>query len=196
MAGTCTTGFTLSWALYYLAKNQKVQNEIYEEIVRNTGTGALITSKQRINLPYTEACINEILRLSSTQALIGRSTNEEVNVDSYSLPKNTTVFINSYAIHRDPKYWPSKELNPDQWFDENKNLKTFLESYLPFGVSPRTCIGDSLSKLILFLVISNFVQRYHFEYVGDKAFENMSGSGNLGVMRRPYTYHLKISRRA
>nr|QUF59369.1 cytochrome p450 CYP3043A1 [Brachionus angularis] len=196
MAGTCTTGFTLSWAFYYLSKNQKVQNQIYDEIVKNVGNNGLIRSKMRVNLPFTEACINEILRLSSTQALIPRSTRNNVQIENYKLAKDTTVLINTYSIHRDEKYWSnSKELEPLNWFDENKNLKSFHESFIPFGISPRSCLGDNLSREILFLIIANFVQRFQFFYIGDPHHEYNKTSGKLGVMRRPYNYHLKITRR-
>lgn len=195
MAGTCTTGFTLSWAFYYLAKNPAIQNAIFDEILRNTGIGAFIHSRQHVNLPYTDACINEILRLSSTQTLIQRSTDRKVNVESYSLPENTAVLVNTFAIHRDPKYWKSDQMNPEQWFDENKNLISHLDSFVPFGFGARSCIGDVLARQILFLVIANLVQRFQFEYVSSGTNENLKQSGNSGVMRRPYNYHLKITRR-
>nr|QEV83811.1 cytochrome P450 [Brachionus rotundiformis] len=196
MAGTCTTGFTLSWALYYLSKNQKIQENIFNEIVHTVGSSGLIYSKHRSNLPYTEACLNEILRLSSTQALIPRSTSNDVQIDKYVLPKDTTVLINAYAIHRDSRYWNThNELVPEQWFDENKNLKSFSESFIPFGVAPRTCIGDNLSRQILFLVVANLIQRFQFEYVPDKNFDYSEKDGYLGVLRRPFNYHLKLTRR-
>ncbi|CAF0757467.1 unnamed protein product [Brachionus calyciflorus] len=196
MAGTCTTGFTLSWALYYLSKNQLIQEEMHNEIVRIIGTANVINTKQRANLPYVEACINEILRLSSTQGLIPRSTKTDVKINGYVIPKDTTILINSYAIHRDPRFWStSSEMHPEQWFDENKNLKSFVDSFIPFGVAPRTCIGDNLSRQIIFLVVANLVQRFHFEYVPDKNYDYSEKDGNLGVMRRPYNYHLKVTRR-
>nr|QVK45577.1 cytochrome P450 [Brachionus paranguensis] len=196
MAGTCTTGFTLSWALYYLSKDKRIQEEIFNEIAHTVGVSGFVYSKQRANLPYTEACLNEILRLSSTQALIPRSTSNDVKIDNYVLPKDTTVLINAFAIHRDPRYWNDhNELHPEQWFDENKNLKSFSESFIPFGVAPRTCIGDNLSRQILFLVIVNLVQRFHFEYVPDKNYDYSEKDGYLGVLRRPFNYHLKLTRR-
>nr|UOU03278.1 cytochrome P450 3043A1 [Brachionus rubens] len=196
MAGTCTTGFTLSWAFYYLSKNPQVQEEIFKEIARNTGTGSFVYTKHKSSLPYTEACLNEILRLSSTQGLIPRSTKTDVQIGDYKIPKDTTVLINMYAIHRDPRFWNTNGgMHPEQWFDENKNLKSYMDSFIPFGLAPRSCIGDNLSRQILFLVIANFVQRFHFEYVPDKNFDYSEKDGNLGVMRRPYNYHLKLSRR-
>ena len=100
MAGACTTGFTVSWAFYYLSKNKKVQEKIYEEICRTVGDNSIINSSQHANLPYTEATINEILRLSSTQPLIARATQNYSKIESYRLPANTTVLLNAYAVHR------------------------------------------------------------------------------------------------
>ena len=196
MAGAATTGFSTSWAMYYLAKNPHVQQKIYDEIVQSVGTGSLIYPKFKENLPYTQAVINEILRLSSTQALIPRSTSKAVKVDGYDLPENTTVLINMYAIHRDPEFWKnSEELRPERWLDEKQQLIPFLDSYIPFGTAPRQCLGDSLSKLLLFVIVSNLVQRFQFEHVATKENESKKTHGSLGVMRRPHNYNLKITRR-
>ncbi len=100
MAGACTTGFTLSWAFFYLSKNKKVQEKIYEEICKTVGNNAIIDSSKHSNLPYTEATVNEILRLSSTQPLITRATQSYSKIESYRLPANTTVLLNAYAVHR------------------------------------------------------------------------------------------------
>lgn len=90
MAGVATTGFTTSWAFHYLAKNKDVQTKIYDEIVSVAGTSALVNSTQRASLPYTEAAINELLRLSSTQSLIPRATQNEAQIGAYRIPENTT----------------------------------------------------------------------------------------------------------
>jgi hypothetical protein len=194
MAGINTTGFTLSWALYYLIKNPEIQENIYNEIVSKVGDNSFIYSKNRSALVYTEACINEILRLSSTQAFIGRAATEEINSGDCHIAANTPVLINMYAIHRDANYWKEPEkFNPKRWLqgdESNYKLIGFKESYIPFGVAPRSCIADNLSRLLLFLILSNLIQRFRF------SFDQQSETGSkLGVMRCPKNFNINFSDR-
>lgn len=45
-------------------------------------------------------------------------------------------------VQLDPKYWPDPfKYDPERFSDENKhNIKPF--TFMPFGVGPRTCIGN------------------------------------------------------
>lgn len=51
------------------------------------------------------------------------------------------VLIPAVGIHYDPKYFPNpNKFDPDRFSDENKS-SIVPGSYIPFGVSPRNCIG-------------------------------------------------------
>jgi hypothetical protein len=196
IAGAVTTGFTLSWAFYYLANNPQLQEKIFEEISRVAGTSSVIYPKNRANFTYTNAAVNEILRLSSTQALIPRSTQQSVKIDNYNLPAETTVLINTYAIHRDERYWKEGEaLKPERWIDESGQLIQHLDSFIAYGVAPRACLGDGFSRVLLFLIISNLIKQFQFEYVPSKVAASTTITGTLGFMRRPHNYQLRIKRR-
>ena len=54
---------------------------------------------------------------------------------------NVSFFIPIWNFHRDPEYFPEPEkFNPDRFSEENRgNIDP--DTYLPFGVGPRNCIG-------------------------------------------------------
>jgi hypothetical protein len=190
MAGAVTLGFTLAWAFYYLAKEDEIQTNIFNEINSKFGVGRLLETRDIAQLPYTEACIHEILRLSSTQPLITRANQNDLIIDENLIKSGTTIVFNAYSIHRDPEYWPNPiEFKPERWLNEEKKFNPIQGSFIPFGTSPRTCIGDGLSKQILFLVITNIVQRFKFEL------SSSNENPKLGIMRHPGRYDLKISPR-
>ncbi len=70
-----------------------------------------------------------------------------------------------------------------------------MESFIPFGVSSRLCIGKEFSRSLLFVVIINMVQRYEMEYIENMNERNHKTNGQFGIMRRPYDYHMKITQR-
>lgn len=165
-------------------------------MAHTVGTSSFIGLKNRVHLKYTEAAINEILRLSSTQPLLSRATvsnpadNDQITVADYILPSNMPVMVNAYAIHRDSAYWPDAErFDPSRWIDERGELCSTLDSFIPFGVGARSCIGDALSHLIMFLIIANLVQRFEIETV----VRDPKATSKMGVMRRPADYDIKFT---
>lgn len=46
-----------------------------------------------------------------------------------------------YGLHHDPKHFPDPEkFDPERFSEENKH-NIAPNTYLPFGVGPRNCIG-------------------------------------------------------
>jgi cytochrome P450 family 6 len=57
------------------------------------------------------------------------------------LEKGMATIISIYALHRDPKYFPEPERFYPERFNEEEKEKRHHYVYLPFGESPRICIG-------------------------------------------------------
>ncbi|XP_046561501.1 cytochrome P450 2J4-like isoform X2 [Haliotis rubra] len=64
LAGTETSSTSVNWALLYMMKYPHIQKKCQEEIDNNIGRGRMITFSDRAKLPYVEATVNEVLRLS------------------------------------------------------------------------------------------------------------------------------------
>lgn len=62
--------------------------------------------------------------------------------DQYLVPKDTTIHLEIYNLHHNPKYWPNPEIfDPDRFLPENI-MKRHPYSYLSFSAGPRNCIGN------------------------------------------------------
>lgn len=52
------------------------------------------------------------------------------------------IWVPVFGIHRDERYYPDPEkFDPERFNEENKR-NIHPETYLPFGVGPRNCIGS------------------------------------------------------
>jgi cytochrome P450 family 9 len=52
------------------------------------------------------------------------------------------LFIPIIGLHRDSNYYPDPEhFDPERFSDDNKHNINPL-TYLPFGIGPRSCIGE------------------------------------------------------
>jgi len=64
---------------------------------------------------------------------VGREAAEDAVVLGYNIPKGTTTFGHTKAIHLDPKYFPQpEEFRPERWLDEENRVKR-IDQFVPFG---------------------------------------------------------------
>ncbi|XP_043750701.1 cytochrome P450 27C1 isoform X2 [Cervus elaphus] len=89
LAGVDTTSFTLSWAVYLLARHPEVQQALYREIVRNLGKKHVPMAADVPKVPLVRALLKETLRLFPVLPGNGRVTQEDLVVGGPSWPSAT-----------------------------------------------------------------------------------------------------------
>ncbi|XP_035663872.1 cytochrome P450 2U1-like, partial [Branchiostoma floridae] len=151
-AGTDTTANTLLWSLLYMTLNPDIQNKVHEELDAVVGE-SLPTLSHRSQLPYVNACLQEVMRIRPVGPLaIPHATTEAVKVRGYDIPKRTQVLLNLYSLHMDPAYWPDPDrFDPERFLDAEGKVINKPESFLPFGGGGRVCLGEQLARMELFL---------------------------------------------
>jgi len=118
------------------------------------------------HLVYLNMVIKEALRLYPSLPWVDRVC----ETDGYSLepfsdfkiPKGMPVYIPGYCLQNDPEYFPEPEkFDPDR-FDPSKN--SYHEySYLPFGLGPRSCIGDRFGRMQVQLALAHIFRSFRVE---------------------------------
>ncbi|XP_066930886.1 steroid 17-alpha-hydroxylase/17,20 lyase-like [Clytia hemisphaerica] len=169
LASIDTTALVLHWAILFLTHHPEYQDKVYEEL-RNLNHE--ITSKDMgsPSLPYLHTVIMETYRLSAlTQLMIPHKAIVDTTIQGQKIPKNTTVFFNMLNIHQDARHWKDPKIfNPDRWIDsktgEVKSEKN--QSYLPFSMGSRACVGEKMGRMDVFLCISKLL--LNFKMVPDE----------------------------
>jgi cytochrome P450 len=107
------------------------------------------------------------MRLYPQAFLIGRKAIEPFRIDDYEFPKRTTVILNQWSIGRDPRWFDDPDdFDPDRWIgDWEARLPS--RAYFPYGGGARICMGRSLARLELPLVLAMLVQRFRFALTAD-----------------------------
>ncbi len=172
-AGTQLPSYVLSWGLLYMIAYPEIQAKIQEELDEVVGKEQQISFRERNQLPFTEACINEIFRHSSSTTFppINYATTTDTTLAGYFIPKNSPLIINYYGLTRDERYWEKpEEFNPYRFLDKNGKLrKDLIDKFYPFGVGSRRCIGEYLGRLEIFSFFTNILRKCSFEKVaGEK----------------------------
>ncbi|XP_071960585.1 steroid 17-alpha-hydroxylase/17,20 lyase-like [Antedon mediterranea] len=164
IAGTDTSTSSLLWAVACMIDYPDVQEKIKKEL------GDVIGERppqlgDRGKLPYTEAVIMETMRFGTVVPLsLPHCAIKDSTIGNYKVPENTWVFINTWALHNDSKYWDSPEkFKPERFLDSTCTVKQRLPSFLPFSTGRRGCVGEALAKAQIFLIFTWLIQNYKFE---------------------------------
>ncbi|XP_078311740.1 steroid 17-alpha-hydroxylase/17,20 lyase-like [Crassostrea virginica] len=157
--GTDTTKTIMDWFVCFMSGHPQIQARCQEEIDK-IGSRQ-VKMKDRHQLVYVEACLYETMRLGSAVALgVPHCTLCDSQVGGYDIPKGTVVVGNTFALHRDPKYWKDAEtFDPTRFLYEDGTLNAKPESYLPFSAGRRGCLGESIAKPELLLMCAALLQR-------------------------------------
>ena len=134
-AGTETSATTTKWALQYMMMNPKIQTRVQEELDRVIGHDRVVSLKDRSNLPYTEATLMEVQRMSSILPVgAPRATNVDTRLNGYDIPKGTVIMANIWAVHHDPEIWDNpEEFRPERFLDNVGGLQR-REELIPFSI--------------------------------------------------------------
>ncbi|CAB4485413.1 cytochrome P450 [Rhizophagus irregularis] len=163
VAGHDTTSMSLSVSLYYLAKYPEMQEKARAEVISILGNfpNTLPNSDQLKELKYVSAIIKESLRIHPPVPVITfRKLKKPVKIDKYTLPINTTLLVNAWQIHHDPKYWENpKQYNPERFLN---NEKRHPFAWIPFSAGPRNCIGQNFSLMEQKVIISMLLLKYNW----------------------------------
>lgn len=90
-------------------------------------------------------------------------TNQEIEVDGYIIPKNSVLMPHAQSCHMDPQYWEKPtEFYPEHFLNDEGKAISKKEGFLPFSVGRRSCIGESLARMELFLFLSSLLQNFTF----------------------------------
>ncbi|XP_072263425.1 cytochrome P450 2A13-like [Pyxicephalus adspersus] len=194
-AGTETTSSTLQFSLLVMIKHQKIQERIQEEIDSVIGMDRLPSITDRLQMPYTNAVTNEIMRyLDIAPMALAHKVSEDTTFRGFTIPKGTTVFPLIGSALSDPKHWKSPyDFNPENFLDENGKFCP-QEALIPFSAGKRICPGESLARMEIFLFLTALLQNFSFQPV------NPTDTFNLEVLRRAVrkeglTYNLRANPR-
>lgn len=177
VAGHDTSSTSLLWAFKRLSDNQHVQDKLRTALraayPRAVEAGELPTAKEisTTRIPYLDAVIEEIHRITGAVAIMMRVATVDTEVLGHHIPKGTDVFMltqgpgfvaPSIPIDEHVRSTSSKEskdkngawdeatiheFDPERWLEEDSEGNVVFNSRagptMPFGAGPRGCFGKS-----------------------------------------------------
>ncbi|KAL0376840.1 UNVERIFIED_CONTAM: cytochrome [Sesamum calycinum] len=164
VAGTDTTAATITWAMTALIKKPQILNKVQQEIRSLLGKKGSVAEDDIHKLPYFKAIVKETLRLFPPAPLsVPRLTTKASVIDGYEIESNTIVYVNVWAIGRDPDFWENPdEFLPERFLNSSVDFKGQDFGFLPFGSGRRVCPGMALGIAEVEVALANLL--YSFDW--------------------------------
>ncbi|KAK3229280.1 hypothetical protein Dsin_001161 [Dipteronia sinensis] len=177
-AATDTTAMAVEWTLAELINNPKILTKAQNEIDQVIGKTRLVEESDIPNLPYLQAIIKETFRLHPPIPMLARKSIQDCEIDNYTIPEGTLLFVNIWCMGRDPKVWEDPlEFKPERFFQSgeknvssgvnNIDVKGLHYQLLPFGSGRRGCPGISLAMRELPATLAAMIHCFNWKVDGD-----------------------------
>ncbi|MBA0776638.1 hypothetical protein Gotri_011603, partial [Gossypium trilobum] len=186
MAGSETTSSTVEWALTELLCNLESMVKVKAELSRVVGPNKRVEESDIQNLHYLNAVIKETFRLHPPiPFLVPRRAMRDTEFMGYHIPQNTQVFVNAWAIGRDPEVWDDPlSFKPERFIGSKIDYKGQNFELIPFGAGRRMCAGVALGERVLHLVLGSLLHHFDWELGGNVTKETIDMRDILGVTMR------------
>nr|ARA71421.1 flavonoid 2-hydroxylase [Microcos paniculata] len=165
-AATDTTAIVLEWAMAELINHPKLLKIAQQEIDQVVGKGRLVEESDSPHLHYIQAIIKETFRLHPPVPMINRKSIQTCQVKGYTIPAECMVFVNVWAIGRDPKVWTDPlKFQPERFLKSDDSIDVRGQHYelLPFGSGRRGCPGASLALQELPTTLAAMIQCFDWK---------------------------------
>ncbi|XWS25874.1 hypothetical protein CRYUN_Cryun27aG0105200 [Craigia yunnanensis] len=165
IAGTDTSAATVIWVMTFLMKNPRCLKKTQEEVKNLLGKKGFVNEDDVQGLTYLKAVIKETFRLQPTvPLLVPRETRRKCNIGGYEIPAKTFVYVNAWAVGRDPEAWENPEdFYPERFIGSAIDYKGLDFELIPFGAGRRDCPGIHMGVATVELALANLLYKFDWE---------------------------------
>lgn len=160
--GTDTSTVTIEWAMSEMLRNPTIMGKLKAELDARIGKDRRVRETDLSDLPYLQAVTKETFRLHPVgPLLIPHVSTHDCEVGGYHIPTGTRLYVNVYAIGRNPKVWDRPlEFDPERFMtglNAGVDVKGKHFHLLPFGTGRRGCPALPLGLLIVQWTLATLV---------------------------------------
>ncbi|KAJ9680874.1 hypothetical protein PVL29_020012 [Vitis rotundifolia] len=183
VAGTDTTSSTVEWAMAELLCNPEKMAKAQKEIRGVLGNEGIVQESDISKLPYLQSIVKETFRLHPpAPLLVPHKAETNVEICGFTIPKNSQVLVNAWAIGRDPSTWPNPSaFMPERFLECDIDVKGRDFELIPFGAGRRICPGMPLAHRMVHLMLASLLYSHAWKLEDGMKPENMDRSEKFGL---------------
>lgn len=169
-----------------LLRKPEELNKVRQEIIEQIGTKRPVKESDIDKLPYLQAVVKEAMRLHpAVPLLLPHKAQNDIQVLGFNVPKESQVFVNAWAIGRDPKSWERPlEFLPQRFIESSVDYKGRDFEFIPFGAGRRICPGMPLAIRMVNLMLASIIQPFNWKLPDGMAPDKLDMEEQFGVSLR------------
>ncbi|PRQ18061.1 putative cytochrome P450 [Rosa chinensis] len=180
---TETVTAIVEWVMAEMMQHPEEMKKVQEELTEVVGLNNLVEEFHLPKLHHLDAVVKETFRLHpALPLLVPRCPSESATIGGYTILRGTTVFMNAWAIHRDPSLWDNPlEFRPQSFLDPSNKFDYMGNKfqYVPFGSGRRICAGLPLAERMLTFELASFLHSFEWRLPNDT---KLNLSENFGLV--------------
>ncbi|KAH8895362.1 putative cytochrome P450 [Thozetella sp. PMI_491] len=209
-AGSDTSASQLQSFILGCLQNPAALRKAQEEVDACCGLNRPPCLADLDQLPYIEACMNEVLRWRPVgPAGAPHMLTQTDSYKGYVLPAGTIVFANAWGLQHDENEYEKPDLfNPDRWqgnrygtkYDSNGLSTKDRKLTYVFGAGRRICGGQKQAEVTLKLAIAKLVWTFQFTKLSEDETKDIDTNPvtayTAGFTMAPHKFPVKIEARS
>ncbi|XP_048330618.1 cytochrome P450 736A117 [Ziziphus jujuba] len=142
-----------------LLRHLDIMHKLQDEVRSIAGSKTHIIEDDLEAMHYLKAVIKETLRLHTpAPLLVPRVSRTQVEINGYEIQPGSHVYINAWAIGRDPISWERpEEFDPDRFLRSDVDYKGHDFRLIPSGSGRRVCPGIQFAMAINVRICPKFI---------------------------------------
>ncbi|CAM0902203.1 unnamed protein product [Alopecurus aequalis] len=177
IAGRDASAGTLSWFLYVLCRNQRVQDKIAREVRQATTSDRDVVGVQELtacltqgainSMHYLHAALTETLRLYPAVPIDAKYYfSDDTLPDGYAVKKGDMVNYQPYPMGRMKFLWgdDAEAFRPERWLDDDGMFVPESPfKFTAFQAGPRICLGKEFAYRQMKIFAAVLLYLFRFE---------------------------------
>lgn len=161
VAGFETTASTLSFVMHLLAQHPHEQEKVYEELMQRYPSGEELDYGDLQELQRLDMFVKEALRLyPPVVLLVSRHCRADTTILGQFFPAGCEILAPVWHVHHDSQHWPDPFcFNPER-FAPDVSKDHHPGAYMPFGIGPKSCIGNRFAMLELKAALCKLLRKF------------------------------------
>lgn len=179
-----TAHTTIEWVMTELIRHPRIMTKLQEEIKTVVGNSEIVEDTDLTKFKYLDMVIKESFRLHPTvPLLIPRESMEDIVVNEYHIPKRSRVFINAWALGRDPGVWSEnvEHFIPERFIGKSIDFKGHDYGLLPFGSGRRVCPGMYSGLINVRQIVAQLVHSFDWELPNGMSVNDLNMDEKFGL---------------
>ena len=187
VGGSDTSSNAIEFAFAEVTNKPEVMRKAQDELDRVVGKDNIVEESHIHKLPYLHAIMKESLRLHPVlPLLIPHCPSETCTIGGFSVPKGARVFINVWAVHRDPSIWENPlEFKPERFLNSKFDYSGSDFNYFPFGSGRRICAGIAMAERMFLYFLATLLHSFDWKLPEGKQMDLTEKFGIVLKLKNP-----------